>query len=177
MNRQRICGFLIGVMALFGVMALAAESERNNTVYAGGGSDAFVIGALFDRGASFAYGVDVAQEGLMTDRTGGSAGIFYDYVPNDTKKAASINAIVALPLSLGQSASDVVLGALLGARTTRRECPSGQSNLGYACYADEDPDVSYKVNGGILVAYRRTKMFVGARVTGESQTLLLGFRF
>lgn len=66
-----------------------AKPKHDATVYAGGGSDAFVIGALFDRGASVAWGVDFAQEGLMTDRTGGSAGVFYDYVPNDTENAYS----------------------------------------------------------------------------------------
>ena len=128
-----------------------SEPKRDTTVYAGGGPDALVGGALFDR-ASVAWGVDFAQEGLMTDRTGGSGGVFGDYVPNDTEKAISLNAVAALPLSLGQSAGEVMLGALLGVRTTRRECPSGQSYLGFNCYADEDPDVSYKVNGGILVA-------------------------
>ena len=164
MKQGKNCGFLISVIgvigsALVGTMASAAEPAEpthGTTVYAGGGSDALVIGLLFDA-ASVAWGFDVAQEGLMTDRTGGSADVRYDYVPNDTEKAASFNAVVALPLSLGQSAGEVMLGALLGARTTRRECPAGQSYLGYDCYADEDPDVSYKVNGGVLGAYRRAR--------------------
>ena len=66
---------------------------------------------------------------------------------------------------------------LLGSRSYKTTCPSGQSFLGYQCYADYEAENHYKVNygGGIMIYFKR--LAIGARITGESQTAILGWNW
>ena len=157
-------------------IGLSSFADGGNTIYGGVGTESmFGVGALFDKSNQIVYGFDIAREGTMTDRTGGRASLYYSIVPRDTKSAVSINAIVAKSAKMKHG--DFVFGAVIGIRTTKRECAGSQSYLGYDCYADADPKVSYKFNGGGMLGWRNDKIFAGVRITGESNALLLGFRF
>ena len=110
-------------------------------------------------------GVDVSYEGTMLDGTFGSY---------STRGAFSFNGIVGVNVARKNNVRFDVAG-LIGAREKTTDCPA--SNLGFACYADREPDRSYTVNYGGIAAFSYKKLAVGVRVTGASTQGLIGIRF
>lgn len=120
--------------------------------------------SLKDQGASF--GLDIAGEGTVIDST-------YD-LNDEPNQAFSVNLIVAGNLhKAGSSRLDA--GLLVGFRESTKDCPD--SYLGYACYADQSPDVEYEANFGGLITYSFDQFTVGLRATGESTQLVVGTSF
>lgn len=162
------------VSVAFGASALA----EGLTVYGGVGSDkAFAAGMLFDQPVGrFFWGVDLAQEGTQIDRTSGSG--WTNRYPRRVNPSLSLNGVLGITTPLGKNRKNrVVLAAVIGVRSTEQECSSGQSYLGYRCYADENPKTSYTFNGGGLLGVQFDRLFAGTRLTGESTTVLLGYSF
>ena len=162
------------VSAASGASALA----EGLTVYGGVGSDeAFAVGVLFDRPTGrFFWGADLAQEGTQVDRTSGSG--WTNRYPHSVDPSLSLNGVFGITTRLGKNKKHrLLLAAVVGVRSTEQECSSGQSYLGYRCYADQSPKTSYTFNGGGFLGVQFDRLFAGTRLTGESTTVLLGYNF
>ena len=114
-----------------------------------------------------ALGVDFGVEGKREDLTFGG---------EKTEEGFSFNLLAGINPFKDKNRSVAFFG-LLGARSYKTTCPTGQSYLGFQCYADYDPDTHYKVNygGGLMIYFKR--IAIGARITGESQTAILGWNW
>jgi hypothetical protein len=66
-------------------------------------------------------------------------------------------------------------GVLAGMRNKGQYCPD--SYLGYECYADQDPNVTYAFNYGAMLHLAFRKAAIGARASGESLQLMFGIAF
>lgn len=116
--------------------------------------------------SSAVWGIDLAQEGTELNSTWGQK--------NSITSGTSINLLIGRNISQDQNYRlDVAL--LAGARSKSQECP--KSYLGFQCYADAKPDVSYAFNYGAVIALSYKNFTIGTRLTAESRQLLLGFRF
>ena len=148
-------------LALSG-MAYAQPSAR--TVYGHLGEDAGGAGFLFKGEKQWAIGVDFGVEGKQVDRTGGRV---------KEESGLSFNLLVGIA-AVETERWRVVPFGLIGARRYKVTCPSGQSYLGYQCYADTDPEGHWKLNygGGLMVHFDR--LALGVRLTGESKTAIIG---
>lgn len=111
------------------------------------------------------YGIDFGFEGIMLDSTYGQQDV--------PKQGSSINGIVGR--SFGSESFAFDFGLLVGSRQTERSCPP--SGVGYQCYADQDPDVSYAINYGALATLNFNDFFVGIRTTEVSQQTIIGVSF
>ena len=146
-------------------------STYTTTFYAhvGGSSDGSTTGGLgfLEASRRFALGLDFGIEGKREDQTYGSESIGNSY---------SLNLLVGLPMFQSETFYVVPFG-LLGARTYKTTCPSGDSYLGYRCYADYAPRQHWKINygGGAILNFNR--IAVGIRSTGESVAGVAGFNF
>jgi hypothetical protein len=132
------------------------------------GTDAatpFVIGYQYLAPRHWVFGLDIAGEGEQNDNTYGSSSI---------EQALSFNALVGLGARIGKH-THVGVSGLLGARETGKDCP--ESYLGYQCYADENPSISYTANVGVVghIAYRH--VMLGGRMTSVSTQALVGVAF
>lgn len=110
-------------------------------------------------------GADISYEGRMIDGTFGSY---------RTRGAFSFNGIVGVNVARKNNLRFDVAG-LVGARERITYCPA--SRLGYACYANLQPDRSYSTNYGGIVTFSYRQFVIGARATGASTQGLLGIRF
>ena len=120
--------------------------------------------ALRDEGAFF--GFDIGAEGTVLDST---------YSQNNRpNQAYSFNVVFGTNISKHEKHRFDV-GAIAGIKERAKDCPS--SYLGYACYADTEPDVEYTANFGALITYSYDKLTIGLRATGESTQLILGAKF
>lgn len=145
-----------------------AGMDRSTVAYAFIGKDkAKGIGVLHQGAKQWSLGLDVAIEGKRDDFTGGG------YSEEDSW---SVNAVIGFSVHDSDNWKIMPFG-LIGARAYETSCPYGQSYLGYQCYADADPENEWKLNagGGALIIFR--KAAVGVRITGESTTAVVGFRF
>ena len=111
------------------------------------------------------YGVDLGIEGIMLDSTYGRYKV--------PEQGVSFNGIVGR--SFGSESFAFDFGLLVGSRQTERSCPP--SGVGYQCYADQDPDVSYAINYGALATLNFNDFFVGIRTTEVSQQTIIGVSF
>ena len=67
---------------------------------------------------------------------------------------------------------------ILGLRSSSTGCASGDSYLGYACYADETPVSSWDtLNYGGLLVFHRSRYAFSMRVTAVSWGLGFGYSF
>jgi hypothetical protein len=112
------------------------------------------------------FGLDVAGEGTRLNSTWGQT--------RAVKQGGSINFLFGRNLSRSAT-SRFDAAFLIGARHKTAECPP--SYVGYQCYADRDPDVSYGINYGVLLAWTQQRLMIGIRATGESAQGLIGFSF
>ena len=114
-------------------------------------------------------GIDAAQEGRQEDYTQRREG--------KSIRGNSINAIFGPKIQLNDRLAFSPL-LLVGMRSSQRSCDSGQSYLGYDCYADEDPSYRFdKANyGGVLVFHIRD-MALGFRYTVASKSAVVGYTF
>lgn len=176
-----VCRILTICLALsvWGGQAFAqAAGAGLTTFYVGGGQAItdeplkndnmpFSFGVMHQNFASkFIFGLDMGFEGTMIDST---------YYKNEAlSQGTSLNVLVGANLvDSGGFKTDAAL--LLGMRQSVVDCPD--SFLGYACYADFDPNFQYEANFGAVITVSMNKTVVGLRATGESTQLLLGLRF
>jgi hypothetical protein len=154
-----------------------AKKESGAVIYGGLGSakDAsfdesgdtpWSVGGYF--GEKYIVGIDLAGEGTKIDNTNNLGGA--------VTQGLSVNAILGVKALNGDDFK-VDVGALLGGRHASASCPSGQSYLGYQCYADTDPSVSWEINYGAILTLSYKAGLVGVRATGESTQVVLGIRF
>ena len=161
--RLGIAFLAIMIMSTFAV----AQSNNMKTIYAHAGKDAGGAGFLYTGPRKWAGGFDFGIEGESEDFTGGGY---------EVENAWSLNLLWGINPFQNMKRSAVFFG-LVGARTYKETCPTGQSYLGFQCYADADPDQHYKINygGGIIVHLNR--LAVGVRITGESETIIVGWNW
>ena len=156
-------------------VGLATNANDMLTVGAGKGKEgtpdmSFSIGYI--RSGSMdkpIFGIDIAAEGSRIDKTGGD----FFYTPSKEEHGYSINALIGHEFRLVKNGKLQTL-ALIGVRSVETICPSGQSTLGFQCFADEDPRSKYKANWGSMIVYKREKWSFGVRATGESTQLIIG---
>ena len=164
------------VISSLSVPSLAAEdnpvqASSLNTIYAhawrGDGNTDGGGGFIHQSKSMWVAGIDFGIEGERED---------YTYGNRTTEKGWSVNIIGGINPFTNKKYSAALFG-LLGARSIETTCPSGQSNLGFRCYADFSPEDDYKVNygGGTIINIKRVAL--GFRITGESKTAILGFNF
>ena len=127
------------------------------------------IGVYFRRKSRVIFGADFAMEGTSYDWTSRRGGAI--------SQGHSFNALIGY--SVVQAENFILdTSIMLGARETRQTCPSGQSVVGYQCWADRPPASDYEFNYGILVtAVYKSKFTFGARSTKESVQGIVGVNF
>lgn len=162
---------IILTILLFSASSIASTETDTRLWFVGAGNNAeelapstsWSLGFIGENNGEYWWGFDIAGEGYSLDST---------YNQNeDLDSALSLNFMWGKEIS-----ENFILLGVIGARDKTSECES-QSYLGYQCYADSDPDVSYGVNYGIHSIYQFEKMTLGLRLTGESSQLTLGFKY
>ena len=143
-----------------GGQAITDDSQKNDSM-------PFSFGIMHQNPANkFIIGLDIGFEGTMIDST--------YYQDEALSQGTSFNVLVGTNLiDNGGFKTDAAL--LLGMRQSVVDCPD--SYLGFACYADFDPDFEYEANFGAVITVSMNKTVLGLRATGESTQLLLGLRF
>lgn len=146
-----------------GLVLLGVGSNADDDDYSSD-STAWSLGYLApNSGSGYRWGFDISGEGTLLDST---------YNQNEAIDSGfSFNLLVG-----GDVASNFSAGVLLGAIETSQDC-ARQSYIGFQCYADEDPESSYDFNYGVFGIYHIGGVALGARITGESQQLTIGFSF
>ena len=146
-------------------------ANMKTTVYAhvGRGADNGITGGLgfLQVRSRFALGLDFGIEGKQEDQTFGDKSI---------KNARSFNMLLGLPVFRNET-FQIVSFTLLGVRTYKTTCPSGESYLGFQCYADYEPEQHWTVSYGGGVVLDVDPMVVGVRVTGQSVAGIAGVNF
>ena len=169
---------MMALAVLTTASAVSAAGDGNNIVYIGAGparSDSpqesdrtpFSLGFLRVSQLSDAvFGIDIAGEGTRLDSTWGQN--------QAVEQGVSINFLFGRNLS--RSANSRFDAALvIGARHKTADCPP--SYLGYQCYANTEPDVTYALNYGVLFAWTTGRLMMGLRATGASAQGLIGFSY
>ncbi len=165
---------IISAAIIFSLSVTSVYAQDHLPYIHGGKSDddgsAFGIGYIYQgfRHEGFqhaALGFEVSKEGEIPDRTN-----------NDTDPAVSINLIAGINIYKTDSLR-LTPFAIIGAIKTETYCPAGRSLLGFECFADTDKKSKWKENlgGGLLVQFNR--FAIGARATGESKSVILGWAF
>lgn len=169
---------LTAALALFGVGAVAQDARKGASLYVGTGTNSST-GSLIDTSAPYVVGImfkvpsrnllvgfDFAGEGTSIDSTWGRSGA--------PVQATSFNMIVGATLAeTARTRTDA--GLIIGLRNTSATCAS--SFLGYRCYADAAPDMTYGVNVGAIATVSFDGFMIGLRATGESAQVVAGLRF
>jgi len=112
------------------------------------------------------FGIDFAGEGTSLNNTSGKY--------NEVEQGFSFNVQYGGTANL-RPAVRLGGGFLIGLRLTGKSCPD--SYLGYECYAGEAPTPEYALNYGSAVFAGVGKVTVGARVSGVSKQVLVGFAY
>ena len=150
---------------LITAIALATTSTlvvADSTTYVGFGEDAWSIGHIGKNG----FGIDIGNEGTVTDWTTGSYG--------QETSGHSVNLLYG-NTSIDEDGLGMFYGALLGVRETSRYCSYGTSYLGYECYANTSSSSKYDINYGAVAGVSYKGWTVGARATGESTQIIIGY--
>lgn len=161
------------------VLAVTTQARAGeNIFYVGGGTSketngsskgAFSLGFLNLSQDRYVWGLDFSQEGTMVDST--------SHQNNAVKAGMSFNALIGANL-LKTTSNRVDVAAIVGIREKGESCASsGQSYLGFQCYANATPDTKYAGNFGAVVAWTYKSAMLGVRITGESTQALLGVKF
>lgn len=154
-----------------------AADNGENVIYLGGGKSAKDDLPKSDTAMNFGYlrlnnandnvfGFDIAQEGTKLDSTWGQY--------NAVKSGTSYNVILGRNIARNDSYR-FDAGVILGMREKSEDCPS--SYLGYQCYADQDPNIEYAFNYGLLATISYKSVTFGLRATGASTQAIIGIRF
>lgn len=161
----------------FQVQAQSVE-DRRGAIYFGVGSantdsefesddTAWSLGYLsLSDSDSFVWGVDISGEGTMLNSTSRRN--------NEVEQGFSFNLLLGKNL-LQFDTFRTDFSLILGGRQSSKECPD--SSIGYECYADSEPDTSYKFNYGAALTFNYNSLFIGIRATGESTQGIVGYRF
>lgn len=166
--------FLIAVLVTLSISVHSLAAEDNltqqtdlNTIYAHAWTDAGGGGFIHQSKSIWVAGIDFGIEGERED---------YTYGDRTTEKGWSANIIGGINPFPNKEYSAAFFG-LLGARSVETTCPTGDSYLGFQCYADFEPEDDFEVNygGGAIINIKRAAL--GFRITGESKTAILGFNF
>ncbi len=170
---------IVAVCAALLVGPVATAQEGHRILYGGIGnasgegpseSDAtpWSIGGYTTTQRKVILGFDFAQEGTSFDWTANRGGA--------VKQGHSFNFLLGYNLARNENFNfDAAL--LLGFKETEVTCPSGQSVLGFQCWADYDPASDYELNFGVLLTTTISRTVLGVRATGESVQGLVGWRF
>lgn len=166
---------LASVFALTTSFGALAE-DYNHTIYLGGGvntesaasnSTPVSIGYIYNpESSNFYHGVDVSAEGLLYDSTSRR--------DNVEEQGTSVNYLTGYNFNFSNGVT-VSTGVLMGIRITEEECPD--SYLGYRCWADREPQRESEFNYGGTVHVKYKHLFVGARISGVSNQILVGYTF
>ena len=164
--------FLIFAISILSTPSLADEynpvlKSSLNTIYAHAWKDGGGGGFIHQSKSIWVAGIDFSIEGERED---------YTYGNQTTEKGWSANIIGGINPFPNKEYSATLFG-LLGARSVETTCPTGDSYLGFQCYADSDPEDDFEVNygGGAIINIKR--IVIGFRITSESKTAILGFNF
>jgi hypothetical protein len=187
MRIKIISGMILTVICFvfFSTQAFSANDENlihaQRVIFGGVGSadkgnpqksdkTPWALGFLYrgDESSKLFMGFDVAGEGTSLDNTSGKN--------NEVGQGISFNILLGMPLNFSKDWQAGV-GALLGMRKAGQSCPSGDSYLGYQCYADEEPEADYDFNYGAVFHLYYKHALLGLRVSGESTQILLGVAF
>lgn len=179
--RYKALGLALGLLA-FSVSVVAQQGysrPTQNIFYLGAGSSsgdaannenddtAWSLGWIHKTNR-LSWGIDIAGEGTSYDSTTGRY--------NDPTQGFSINLIALTPIMRGRRWT-FDGGVLLGFVESGRSCEStGQSYLGFTCYADQDPDTEYDLNYGAVGLWTSGSISVGLRATKESTQAILGMQ-
>ncbi len=166
-------------LILFCTLSVFAGEQAENVIYIGSGSaksgdptvtsnkSPFTLGYLkLSNTVNSVWGVDFSGEGTLLDSTWGQN--------QAVKQATSFNLLLGKNIGKTEN-SRFDASLILGMRHKTKSCPS--SYLGFQCYADSKPDVSYGFNSGVALTWSYSSVLVGVRATGESTQLMLGYRF
>jgi hypothetical protein len=168
---------ILTIAAFSGAAASRANENDKNLIYIGGGSadkgnslksneTPMAIGYLsIPNSSDSVYGIDFSGEGTKLEFNGGRTVV---------KQGTSFNFLIGKNLRKSEN-SRFDAAFLIGMRTASSTCPT--SYLGYQCYANEPPKISYEVNYGAVLTMTFNSFMIGARLTGESAQALIGFRF
>ena len=144
-------------------LGLGGAKQANETT---NGNSPLSLGIMYLRNEGTFYGFDIAGEGTSLDST-----YRRDKEP---VQAFSYNLIIARNISKSDN-KRFDGGLLLGFRQGAKDCPD--SFIGYACYADTNPQIDYNVNYGAVLMYSFEKVSFGLRVTDASVQFLIGRKF
>lgn len=155
----------------------SADDNTSHAIYLGGGSSsnsldsasnksAFSIGYLnLSSARDVVWGVDISGEGNKYDSTWG-----YDSI----QQATSYNFLIGRNISRTEN-SRFDAAVIMGIREDSSSCP--RSYIGFQCYADQSPDISYAFNYGLALTWSYKSLLLGVRATGESTQAMIGVRF
>ena len=178
MKTMKLVQAILATVVLAGTTATFANENGESLLYFGVGtaqkgnplksSDTPMSGGFLkiSNASDTVWGIDFSGEGTMIDSTWGQS--------RAVKRATSYNLLYGKNLTKNEN-SRFDAAFLLGMRETFSSCPS--SYLGYQCYADSTPDSKYGFNYGAVLTWTFSSFMLGARATGESAQLLVGFRF
>jgi len=164
----KIASIVFSILAIGTINIAKADENGERVMYVGSGTaktgndKAYSIGFMkISNSNERQWGADVGGEGTMHHN-------------GSPETANSVNLLVGS--NFGKSDFGRLDGAfLIGIRGKSSSCPA--SNLGFRCYADQDPSVKFGLNYGVVMTWSYKSILVGIRATGESKQALLGFRF
>ena len=118
--------------------------------------------------SGFSLGIDIGTDGKAVDNTHGST--------------ENVRNVVFFPTTGAQirlnDRSTILMMAMFGARHISHNCPSGDSFLGFRCYADIDHETEYEAVIGFLTTFSYRGFLAGAKMkTGGARKIILGYRF
>lgn len=175
-----LCCFtlLASLVSAVAASAQTAPPPRASVLYVGVGTSVstelgssqatpWSVGYLYQIPTSRVFiGADLSGEGTAYNNTSNRY--------NEVEQGLALNVLVGGAVPLGKG-SRFGLGALVGGRQTGKSC--ADSYLGYQCYADQAPEVSYDVNMGGVAYLALGRLVLGGRVTTESRQATFGFTF
>lgn len=175
MTLQRFIG-PCAVVALIALAGMAVAQEGRNALYLGAGpaptgfdenqDTPFSFGVYHvDPHTQFLMGFDIGLEGTRFDGT---------YGIDTLEQATSFNLLLGRSV-YQDSAMAVDLAVVLGFRETAADC--ADSYIGWACYADVEPEYEYDLNYGGLATVTFQTVMVGLRATESSVQLVAGISF
>ena len=166
--------FLRTILVQLTLLAFTIQSSQSQgALYVAKGKKSFAAGAILNFNSGFAFGLDFGTDGKKEDSTHG-----YEKPRN--------NLVLLLSPGIHIHKEGKTLGFtllfMIGARQTGTYCPSGDSHLGFRCYANEEPSDEYQAAFGFFGAISgavspKNNILLGAKVTDTSTGLALGFWF
>lgn len=121
----------------------------------------------FDKKEAY-WGLDISGEGTSINNTSGKRGVVEQGISANFLAGGSKEVTIGGPVAGG-------IGLLIGMRRTGQSCPD--SYLGFRCYADREPTMSYDLNLGAMIHFAVSRATIGARITPVSTQFIAGVNF